>query len=311
MTEARPRFAIMGSGGVGAYFGACLARAGVETWFLARGAHLEAMRAGGLRIEEADGSVETHPVNATDDPAEIGAVDFVLFCVKLWDTAEAGAACRPMLGAHTAVVSLQNGVNAEDELSALLGADHVMGGVAEIFATIEAPGLIKRVSPFARLRFGELDGSLSPRSQRLAAALSVPGIEVDHRTDINVALWNKFLLLIGVSATTAITRQPIGAVRGDPDTRMLLEQVMTEVLALAQASGIPLADGIVAERMALIDAMPADMRASMAHDLAHGRRLELPWLSGAVVRRGREVGVPTPANGFVFAALKLSTAPQV
>ncbi|MHA1564177.1 MAG: 2-dehydropantoate 2-reductase [Alphaproteobacteria bacterium] len=308
MTDKRPRFAIMGSGGVGAYFGACLVRAGIETWFVARGAHLQAMRTVGLKIEEADGSVETYPVNATDDPAEIGTVDFVLFCVKLWDTAEAGAVCRPLLGAQTAVVSLQNGVNSEDELAELLGPDHVMGGVAEIFATIKAPGVIKRVSPFARIRFGELDGSHSPRSQQLANALAVPGIEVDHHADIKVALWNKFLLLIGVSATTALTRQPLGAIRGDPDPRDLLEQVMVEVLAVAQAMGIPLAHGIVAERMAFIDTLPADMRASMAHDLAHGRRLELPWLSGAVVERGRKLGVPTPANSFVFAALKLSAS---
>ena len=306
MTEQGPRFAIMGSGGVGGYFGACLARAGVETWFIARGAHLEAMQTAGLRIEEPDGSVAIQAVKATGDPVEIGPVDFALFSVKLWDTAEAGAACRPLLGAQTAVVSLQNGVNAEGELAKLLGDEHVMGGVAEIFATIEAPGLIKRVSPFARLRFGELDGRLSPRSERLAKALSVPGIEVDHSADINVALWDKFLLLIGVSATTAVTRQPIGAVREDPDTRALLEQVMTEVLAVATAKGIALADGALAERLARVDTMPAGMRAPMAHDLAHGRRLELPWLSGAVVRLGKELGVPTPANGFVYAALKLS-----
>ncbi len=306
MTEPRPRFAIMGSGGVGGYFGACLAQAGFDTWFVARGAHLDAMRSDGLRIEGPDGSVAVHAVKATDEPADIGPVDFVLFSVKLWDTVVAGAACRPMLGPETAVVSLQNGVNAEGELAALLGEAHVMGGVAEIFATIAAPGLIKRVSPFARVRFGELDGRRSPRSEQLAKALAVPGVEVEHCADINVALWDKFLLLIGVSATTAVTRQPIGAIRADPDTRALLEQVMTEVLAVAKAKSIPLADAVVAERLALIDKMPGGMRASMAHDLAHGRRLELPWLSGAVVRLGRELGIPTPANSFVYAALKLS-----
>ena len=274
--------------------------------FVARGAHLEAMQTGGLRIEGPDETVAVQAVKATDNPAEIGPVDFVLFSVKLWDTAEAGAACRPMLGEQTAVVSLQNGVNAEGDLAALLGEEYVMGGVAEIFATIAAPGLIKRVSPFARLRFGELDGRLTPRSERLAKALSVPGIEVDHCANINVALWGKFLLLIGVSATTAVTRQPIGAVRDDPDTRALLEQVMVEVLAIAKAKGIPLSEGTVTERLALIDTLPAGMRASMAHDLAHGRRLELPWLSGVVVRMGAELGLPTPANSFVYAALKLS-----
>ena len=152
MTEGAPRFVIMGSGGVGGYFGACLARAGIDTVFIARGTHLAAIKSDGLRLEEPDGAFTTYAVEATDNPAEIGPVDFVLFSVKLWDTREAGAACRELLGAETAVVSLQNGVNAEEDLAELLGAAHVMGGVAEIFATIAAPGLIKRVSPFARIR---------------------------------------------------------------------------------------------------------------------------------------------------------------
>ena len=299
------RFAIMGSGGVGGYYGACLARAGVDVTFIARGPHLRAMRDDGLSIEEPDGSTTRYDVVATDDPSRVGPVDFVLFAVKLWDTIEAGAACKPLLGDDTAVVSLQNGVNAERDLSEILGQQHVMGGVTEIFATIAAPGLIKRVSPFARLRFGEMDKRESPRAMRLGQLLAVPGIEIEHCADIEKALWEKFLLLIGVSATTALTRLPIGAVRDDPETRALLVQIMTEVHIVARAGGVALDDAIVEARLAFIDKMRPDMRASMAHDLEAGRRLELPWLSGAVVDMGKRLGVPTPANQFVFAALKL------
>ncbi len=301
-----PRFAIMGSGGVGGYFGACLARAGADVTFVARGAHLQAMQQDGLGIEAPDGSTEHHRVRATDDPGVIGHVDFVLFSVKLWDTMTAGAACKPLLASDTAVVSLQNGVNAERDLSAVLGPQHVMGGVTEIFATIAAPGLIQRRSPFARLRFGETDKRRTPRAEKLAAALAVPGIDVEHSPDIELALWEKFLLLVGVSALTALTRQPISVVREDPDTRALLVQVMTEVYEVGRARGIAFDDGIVQTRLGFIDQMHADARASMAHDLAAGRRLELPWLSGAVIDMGEEAGVPTPANWFVNAALKHS-----
>ena len=305
MTETKPRFAIMGSGGVGGYFGARLVQAGYDTSFIARGAHLDAIRKYGLRIEDPDESFAVR-ADATDDPAEIGPVDFVLFAVKLWDTEQAGAACRPMLGPDSVVVSLQNGVDSEDQLCTLLGAQHVMGGVAEISATIAEPGLIKRVSPFARARIGELDGRHSPRSVRLAEALSQSGIEVDHSDNITEAIWNKFLFLVGLSALTALTRQPIGRIRKDPDTRALFKQVIKEVLAVAMAKGIPLSEHTVAERMQFTDSLPGAFMGSMAIDLERGNRLELDWLSGAVVRLGKELGVPTPANSFVYTALKLS-----
>ena len=294
----------MGSGGVGGYFGARLWQAGYDTSFIARGAHLDAMRTTGLRIEGPDESF-TLPVNATDNPSEIDPVDFVLFAVKLWDTESASAALPPIMGQHSAVLSLQNGVDSENVLRVLLGENRILGGVAEISATIAHPGVIKRVSPFARVRLGELNGKRSSRCTQLTAALVGAGIEVEHTDDITRAIWTKFLFLVGLSALTTLTCQPIGRIREDPDTRGLFEQVLAEVLAVAQAKGIALPDGIIAERMQFTDNLPGEFMASMAQDLERGNRLELDWLSGTVVRLGKEFAVPTPANDFVYTALKL------
>jgi 2-dehydropantoate 2-reductase len=304
MTGSGMRVAIMGSGGVGGYFGARLAQAGVDATFVARGAHLQAMRQSGLRIE-GPGESFTLPVKATGDPRTIGPVDVVLFAVKLWDAEAAAASLTPLMRPGTAVVSLLNGIDSEDTLAAALGADHVMGGVAEISATIGAPGFVRRISPTSLVRFGERDRRRSVRAEALAALLAQAGVAADLSDDIELAIWNKFVFLVGLSATTALTRQPVGKVRADPDTRALLRQVMTEALRVGQAAGVRLPDATVDERLQYIDAMPGEIRASMAADLLAGRRLELPWLSGAVVRKGRELAVPTPANDFVCQALKL------
>ncbi len=304
MTEPRASFAIMGSGGVGGYFGARLARAGYPVAFIARGAHLQAIRDGGIVVEES-GEAFTVEARASDSPAEIGPVDYVLFAVKLWDTETAGLACRALVGPHTAVVTLQNGVDSSGVLATVLGEAHVMGGVAEISALIAGPGRIRKLSPFHRIRFGELDRRRSARAERFGRCLLDAGIEGDASPDIVAAIWAKFVFLTGLSALTALTRKPIGAVREDADTRALLEQVMREAYAVGQARGVDLGAGLVAERLAFVDTLPGDMRASMAADLDAGRRLELPWLSGAVVRLGAECGVPTPANAFVHTALKL------
>jgi 2-dehydropantoate 2-reductase len=294
----------MGSGGVGGYFGARLARGGHETAFVARGIHLDAIRADGLRVREVD-DCYTLEVNATDTSAEIGPVDFVLFSVKLWDTETAAAACKPLIGPETAVLSLQNGVESERILTEILGRDCVIGGVAEISSAIAEPGLIACASPFQRIRFGELDGAASERARRLAAALSRSGIEHDQPDDINAAIWTKFIFLVGLSALTALTRRPIGEVRADTDTRCLLASLMAEAAAVARAVEIPIDADVVERHMRFIDELPPTVRASMALDLESGQRLELPWLSGAVVRIGAEHEVETPANAFVVAGLKL------
>ena len=300
----KPTFAVMGCGGVGGYFGARLAKAGFDVKFIARGAHLNAIKASGLRIEGPDEDFTVYAA-ATDNPADLEPVDFILFAVKLWDTESAAAALTPIMGQHCSVLSLQNGVDSESTLPALLGPGRVLGGVAEISATIAKPGLITRLSPFARVRLGELEQRSSPRSAQLATALSEAGIEVDHSDDIVAAIWNKFMFLVGLSAMTALTQQPIGNLRKDPDTRAMFEQIMREVLALARSKGIGLAQDVIVNRMRLVDELPAEIMASMAHDLQRGHRLELDWLSGAVARMGRELGVPTPANSFVYTALKL------
>ena len=304
----RLRFAIMGSGGVGGYFGGRLAQAGFDVSFIARGAHLAAMRERGLRLDSPFGDARIEPVRATDDPAEIGPVDYVLFATKLWDTESAGEACRPLIGPETAVISLQNGVDAEDRLARILGAGHVMGGVAAISAVIGAPGVIDHLGDFARILFGELNGDRTARGERLMAALDAAVIDATMADDIGKTIWNKFIFLVGLSALTSVTRKTIGPVREDPDCRALLARVVAETVAVARARGIALDADSEAERLAFLDNLPAAMTSSMAGDLARGNRLELDWLSGAVVRMGRELGVDTPANDFINTALKLSAA---
>lgn len=306
MDENQPSFAIMGSGGVGGYFGARLAQAGFPVTFIARGPHLEAIGKDGLTVDD-QGETFNVSAPATHNPGDIGPVDFVLFSVKLWDIEDAGRACKPLIGPDTAVVSLQNGVESEAMLAAILGAEHVMGGVAEIAATISKPGHIQKVSPFGRIRFGELDKRKSARAERLGRALAKANIDHEHADDISVAIWNKFIFLVALAALTALTRKTIGPVRANPETRALLEQVMAETFSVGVARGIALNDKAVANCLRFGDTLNEDVRASMAIDLNHGRRLELPWLSGAVARLGAELGVSTPANSFISAALTLHT----
>ena len=307
MTD-RPRFAIMGSGGVGGSFGGRLAEAGMDVRFIARGAHLAAMRNAGLRINSPLGDAHMEPVWATDDPAEIGPVDYVLFATKLWDTQSAGQACRPLIGPETAVISLQNGVDAEGQLSDILGADHVMGGVSAISAVIGAPGVIDHLSEFATILFGELDGSATRRAERLMAALKEASIDAKIADDIDKTIWRKFIFVVGLSALTSVTRKTIGPLREDADCRALLSQLLTEAAAVARAGGVALDEDTVEDRLTFIDGLPTSMTSSMAGDLTRGNRLELEWLSGAVVRMGRERGIDTPANGFIHTALKLSAS---
>ncbi len=302
------RFAIMGSGGVGGYFGGRLAQAGMDVHFIARGAHLAAIREQGLRINSSLGDIHIEPAQATDNTADVGPVDYVLFATKLWDTQSAGEACRPLIGPETAVISLQNGVDAEEILAAILGVDHVMGGVSGISAVIGAPGIIDHVSDFATIFLGEWDGTRSARAERLLAALQEAGIDAKMPGDIAKTIWLKFIFLVGLSALTSVTRKTIGPLREDPDCRALLAEVLAETAAVARARGVDLDEDVADERLALIDGLPAAMTSSMAGDLARGNRLELDWLSGAVVRMGREQGVDTPANDFINAALKLSAA---
>lgn len=300
------KIAIMATGGVGGYFGARLAAAGQEVHFVARGAHLAALRASGLKLKSANGDLHLQPVSVTDDPATIGPVDIVLFAVKQYDTATAAKAIVPLIGATTGVISLQNGMDRQDPLRATLGRDHVIGGVAYITAAeVASPGVITHVGPLARLIFGELDGSASPRGARFLAACKDAGIDATLSSDIAREVWAKFALLSAFSGVSSVLRKPIGAVASDPDTRKLLSDAIAETAAVAKANGADLGADYLARQLALVDQMLPETKSSMQIDLEHRRRLELEWLSGAVARFGDETRVPTPTHHFIYAALKL------
>ena len=277
-----PTFAIMGSGGMGGYIGAKLSQAGYRVSFIARGAHLEAMQNNGLKIEGPDETFVIDPIQATSDPRDIGPVDFVIFCVKLWDTEAAGEQCRDLVGPNTAVLSMQNGVDAEPILSGILGSQHVMGATSEIGANIIEPGFVRRFTPFAIIRFGEFDQIRSARSIQFSEAITAAGLGAEHVDSISLTIWDKFLWLVGASALNCVTRQPFGPVREDPDTRALLRQIMEEVMSVANAKGIPLTNENIETRLDYIDSLPGQAKVSMALDLERGNRLELPWLSGTL-----------------------------
>jgi 2-dehydropantoate 2-reductase len=298
--------AVMGSGGLGGYFGARLAAAGTPVTFIARGAHLQAMRAKGLRIRsEQLGDVLVQPVAATNDPAEIGPVDCVLFTVKLYDTESAVQAIRPLIRPETGVVTLQNGVESVDMLARILGREHVIGGAAYIPSVIAEPGVIQHTGRLARLVFGELDGRRSARVAKLLAAFTAAGVEARVSDQIEMEIWEKFVPLAAWSGVSAITRCAFGPVRDDPDTRALLIAAVEEVIAVVRGKGVGLsADAIERSRTMLLETAPAGGRASMLEDLERGKPLELPWFSGTVVRLGKELGVPTPTHAFIATALK-------
>ena len=298
------RIAVIGAGGVGGAFGAALAKAGADVTFVARGAHLAAMRQNGLRIEGGRGDTHLTPTQATDDPSSIGPVDLVLFCVKLWDVETAGAAIRPLIGPQTAVIPLQNGIDAGERLAPILGEGALMGGVAQISATIAEPGVIRQTGSFMRLIFGELDGRISQRGQAFLALCQRAGFDATLSERIETEMWMKFVLLASNAAITAATRQPGGRLRDDPDIAPYFAAAYQEVADLARAKGIALPADAVAKVVAGNRAAPPAMMASMAVDLIRGNRIELPWLSGKVVQLGRELGVPTPVHQLLYAMLK-------
>lgn len=294
---------MFGSGGVGGYFGGRLAQHGHDVTFIARGAHLAALRSSGLRLASPMGDAHVSPVRATDDPSRIGPVDVVLLTVKMYDLDHAAAQLRPLMGPQTVVVTLQNGVEATDIVAAHVGAGHVAGGVAYVAAVIDAPGVIRHTA-LNRLIFGELDGRPSPRLDALRDVLAASGVEAAVSPHIKVDLWSKFARLSVFSSMTTVTRSPIGVLRDDPELLGLLEEAVEESLAVGRAHGVPLSETVMDEIKTMVRDLPANARASMLEDLERGRRLELPWLSGAVVRLGQAVGVSTPIHRFVATVLK-------
>jgi 2-dehydropantoate 2-reductase len=298
------RIAVVGTGGVGGGFGAALARAGADVTFIARGAHLAAMKAQGLQVRSDRGDIHLVPTDATDDPAAIGKVDVVLFCVKLWDVESAGQRIKPLIGPDTAVIPLQNGVDAAERLIPILGSNAVMGGVAQISASITGPGVIQQVGTFMRMIFGELDGRRSKRGEDFLALCLRAGFDATLSEQILTDLWMKFILLASNASMMAATRQPIGKLRDDPDLRPIFTAAYREVVEVGRAKGVALPADAVDRVVDLTSHMPAAMKASMALDLDRGNRLELPWLGGKVVELGREFGVPTPTHSMMAAMLK-------
>ena len=298
------RIAIMGSGGVGGYFGAKLAKGGAEVVFIARGAHLAAMRQRGLAIEGPE-PLALAKVDATDDPATVGPVDVVLFCVKLWDSESAARSLAPMIAPKTTVISLQNGVQKDDLLRGIFGVPAVMGGAAYMATTIGRPGVIVQTGSFQRMVFGEYDGKQSPRAQALLDAALSGGINAEISDDIRRALWEKYVFLVAISGATTSMRMPLSPIRENPRTRQFLLDLLREAVAVGRAQGVALPEDFVEQRISFIDGLPADMRASMAHDLQRGQRLEVKWLSGGVADMGAALGVPTPANRAVYDILVL------
>jgi 2-dehydropantoate 2-reductase len=299
------RIAVIGTGGVGGAFGAALAKAGADVTFLARGKHLEAMRVNGLTVEGPRGDVHIHPCKATDNPDEIGVVDVVLFCVKLWDVETAGAAIKALIGPGTAVIPLQNGIDAADRLIPILGRDAVMGGVAQISAAIDRPGVIRQTGTFMKIVFGELDGHMSERGTAFEAMCRKADFDVAFTDAIQTALWEKFVLLATNSSVVALIRLPFGKLCADPDVMALFSAAFAEVIAVGRALGVKLHPDLQARMEKATRNFPATMMPSMALDLLRGNRLELPWLGGKVVTLGKELGVPTPVFSVMYAALKL------
>ena len=299
------RITIMGAGGVGGYFGAKLAKSGCDVGFVARGAHLAAIRQSGLRVESQLGEIYLPEVRANDDAAAFGTPDYVFLSVKLWDTEPAVRALANVIGPQTAVLSFQNGVQKDDLLRKLLGEQAVMGGVAYIGAGIARPGVIRHTGTIQRLVFGEFDGSRSQRAAALLEACTRAGIDAELSADIQRAIWEKFVFIVGLSALTTATRQTIGPVRGNARTRALLLEIMQETVAVGRARGVKLPEDYGETRLAFVDSLPAEMTSSMHNDLEAGKRLELDWLSGGVVELGKETNVPTPMNRAVTAILAL------
>jgi 2-dehydropantoate 2-reductase len=297
------RIAVIGAGGVGGYFGARLQAAGADIWFVARGAHLAALQRGGLHLDSPKGNLHLPQVNATNDPRAVGPVDLVLLTVKMYDLEAAAAALHPLIASETAVVTLQNGVEAVDIVARHVGRPHVVGGVAYVAAVISEPGVIRHTSLDA-LIVGELDGRRSERLKRFAESCLRAGFSARVSDHIEVDLWSKFSRLSVFSGMTAVTRAPLGVLRSDPELFAMLQAACEETIGVGRARGVNLPDSLMDEIRQMVHSLPHHAKASMLEDLERGRPLELPWLSGGVVRLGSEAGVPTPIHAFIATVLK-------
>lgn len=298
------RFAIFGTGGVGGYFGGRLAQAGQDVRFIARGRHLARMKESGLRVDSIGGDFVIMPVDATDSPQSIGAVDCVILAVKAWQLGEAIELMKPLIGERTAILPLMNGIEHIDLLTAAFGIEHILGGLCRISSFLAGAGHITHVGMKPFISFGELDNSKSGRVKELQEIFSLlEGIDVDVPTDIHVAMWEKFIFICSTSGLGAVTRQPMGVFRSLAESRAMLESAIREVDDVGRAKGVALPGGLFETLMKRIDGLPADMVASMQKDIMEGRPSELDAQTGAVIRMGRVLGVPTPTHTFIYASL--------
>jgi 2-dehydropantoate 2-reductase len=297
------RIAIMGTGGTGGFFGARLAQAGFDVTFIARGAHLQALRAHGLRLQGPNDEFVVSPVRATDNPAEVGTADVILFCVKAYDAQSAAHVIKPMLGANTVIIPVLNGVDHIETIGSIVGAEHVVGGTVRISSSIVAPGIIQWAW-VVELAFGEMSGGASARCDAIADAWRVTNLPIVSVPDIALRLWQKFVMICGMAGACCLVRGTTGLVMSQPETRELLRQISAEAIAVGHAKGIPLPDDSLHNVMQFLAKQLGQTRPSLLYDLEHGKRLELMALNGAVSRLGKELGVPTPANDVVTAALK-------
>ena len=297
------RIIVMGTGGVGGYFGAKLAAGGADVTFIARGAHGEAIRRDGLYVKSFQGDFRIHPARCVADPAEAPPADAALFCVKLTDTEAAARALLPAVKAGADIFTFQNGVESAETLDGIFGKGRTVPGVAYISATLGAPGHIVHSALTPRLEFGEFNGERSGRVEALLKACVAGGVQATAVADITQALWRKMSGLAPMASLTALTRAPMGRLRAEPRTRGLLQALIEEAVAVGAAKGANLAPGDAALIMAAIDGLNEAMRASMAFDIENGKPLESPYLSGAIVRIGEKLGVPTPTHRFFYDAL--------
>ncbi len=302
------KFAIMGAGGTGGYFGGLLAKAGEDVTFIARGAHLDALRTQGLMVKSPLFGDFTLQVRATHDPQEIGPVDVVLFCVKSYDTEEAAQQILPLIGPETMILSLQNGIENEERLAQVVGEDAVLGAVAFVTAKIAAPGVILQTTKLSKLLFGELHGDITQRACRLQQVFEHASIATELHSNIHIALWEKFLFICALSGMTALTRLPIGQILACPETREMTRQIMSEVAEVARKRGAILSPDCVQRNFQALERLEPQARGSLYVDLINGHKMELDTLNGAVVRLGCEADVSTPMNFAVYAALKPYTS---
>ena len=298
------RIAVMGGGAVGGYFGGMLSRAGNDVTFIARGAHLAAMQANGLTLETPKGTLEVRNARFVAEPGDAGPCDVVLFAVKAYDIEAAAMPLKPLVGAGSTVISVLNGVDHQDRIGAVLGAQNVIGGLAMVSGVITAPGMIRYTSPMSALRFGEADGSMSARAVAFRDACNAAGFNAEVLTDVRRAQWEKFVGLATNAALTSLFRLPAGYLYNDPEIAALAHRAFSEVAAVGRASGITLALDIADRALANHQSFPKTMYASMYHDLAKAKPMELDSLSGYVVRQGRALGVPTPVHEMAYLALK-------